>query len=238
MRGERGDEWKTNRAQRKAGTDKTFALDFGEKDKKMKKFKDLHGKTFKDLTEKEQKFLRSKYRLRCAVIPSSWPMDDYIDFFNLIQGGGTRMTPHELRRAMTQGAFTEKLDDLSDESKDSKASKLLHEALRASNFGRDKKQELLLRFFQLQREALDQFGKPSMRDQSTELMKFLNHEAGKNEGSQNLDGWVRNLEAALEVALYVFPEDDERFRRASPVSKRDEGQITEWARTTRMCGTA
>ena len=64
--------------------------------------KDLEGKTFKDLDRKQQRQIKERYNLRCAIIPDSWSMIDYLDFFKRIQGGGTPMTDQELRRAISR----------------------------------------------------------------------------------------------------------------------------------------
>ena len=208
LKGERGDMWKVNAQQRRIRTDQTFALEG------LTLMSDLEGKTFKDLTTQQQKFLRRQYDIRCAIIPTTWAMADYIDFFKRIQGGGTPMTDQELRRAITRGPFTTMLDKLAAVEK-ATPNKLLHEALRASKLETDEVQELLLRYFRLQSAPLREFGKPSISQQGLQLMKSLNAQAAKTEGSVWLEESAKSLVAALEVALAVFPSNDERFRRAA-----------------------
>ena len=211
LKGERGDMWKGNAQQRRAHTDQTFALEG------LTLLTHLEGKTFKDLTNEEQRYLRRQYDIRCAIIPTTWAMADYIDFFKRIQGGGTPMTDQELRRAITRGPFTMMLDNLAAVGSATPTSKLLHEALCASKLETDEKQELLLRYFQLQNAPLRDFGKPSISQQGLQLMKRLNADASSTEGSTRLDASAKCLAVALEVALTVFPSDDERFRRAASI---------------------
>ena len=49
-----------------------------------------------------------------------------------------------------------------------------------------------------------------MKQHALELMKRLN----KEEADARIDEWRRGLDAALELALLVFPDPKERFRRA------------------------
>ncbi len=199
IKGERAPGWKTTAAQRKVGTHKTFALEG------LPILKDLEGKTFKDLDRKQQRQIKERYDLRCAVIPDTWTMHDFLDFFKRIQGGGTPMTDQELRRAISRGPFTTLLDGLAE------TNQRLALALGEAALPRDEKQELLLRYFALQCDGPKNFGKPSMKQHALELMKRLN----KGEDDERLFEWQRGLDAALEVALLVFPDPKERFRRAA-----------------------
>lgn len=70
------------------------------------------GKRYQDLPVARQNDMK-RFGFRCAIIPASWPMQDYIDFFGRIQGGGTAMTKHELCRALSMDPFTDLLDQLS-----------------------------------------------------------------------------------------------------------------------------
>mmetsp|Transcript_32932 Transcript_32932/g.107647 ORF Transcript_32932/g.107647 Transcript_32932/m.107647 type:complete len:512 (+) Transcript_32932:3-1538(+) len=210
IKGERAEHWKVTAPQRRANTGGTFALEG------LPMLKSLEGKTYKDLTPKQQRQIKSTYDVRCAVIPDSWAMSDYIDFFKRIQGGGTPMTEQELRRAISRGPFTELLDRIADQkTADMPASKLLHKALGGSKLETDDVQELLLRFFALQCGPLRSFGKPSMSQAGLELMKRLNKARDANEITEI----KKALETAMEVALIVFPEDSERFRRADPIDR-------------------
>jgi len=200
IKGERPPEWKPTRAQQKAGTHGTFALEG------LPILTDLEGKTFKDLDKKHQRQIKSRYGLRCAVIPASWSMQDYLDFFTRIQGGGTKMTDQELRRAISTGPFTKMLDSLADG--EGETSRRLAEALGGTVLPKDEKQELLLRYFALQCNGPKNFGKPSMKQHALELMKRLNKD------DTGLDEWRRGLDASLELALLIFPDPKERFRRA------------------------
>ena len=200
IKGERAPEWKVTPAQRRAGTQGTFALEG------LPILKDLEGKTFKDLNKKQQRQIKERYDLRCAVIPDSWSMQDYLDFFARIQGGGTPMTDQELRRAISRGPFTTILDGLADG--EGETSRRLAEALGGTVLPKDEKQELLLRYFALQCNGPKNFGKPSMKQHALELMKRLNKDG------TGIDEWRRGLDTALELALLVFPDPKERFRRA------------------------
>ena len=200
IKGERAPHWKATRPQQKAGTHGTFALEG------LPILTDLEGKTFKDLERTQQRQIKSRYGLRCAVIPDSWSMQDYLDFFARIQGGGTPMTDQELRRAISRGPFTKILDGLADGV--GETSRRLAEALGGTVLPKDEKQELLLRYFALQCNGPKNFGKPSMKQHALELMKRLNKDA------TGIDEWRRGLDAALELALLIFPDPKERFRRA------------------------
>ena len=204
IKGERAEEWKVTAAQRKVGTHGTFALEG------LPILKDLEGKTFKDLDRKQQRQIKERYDVRCAVIPDTWSMHDFLDFFKRIQGGGTPMTDQELRRAISRGPFTTLLDALADG--EGKTSRRLAQALgEGTALPKDEKQELLLRYFALQCYGPKNFGKPSMKQHALELMKRLN--TGRDDA--RLIEWQRGLDAALEVALLVFPDPKERFRRAA-----------------------
>ena len=124
---------------------------------------ELEGKSFKDLSKKEQNVIR-RYSVRCAVIPGSWPMADYIEFFKRIQGGGTPMTDHELRRAISRGPFTELLDELAEDPS-------ARRALGGATKGTDDLQQLLLRYHTLHRHGIHKSGKPHMSQQGLETMK-------------------------------------------------------------------
>ena len=202
IKGERAPEWKVTPAQRRAGTQGTFALEG------LPILKDLEGKTFKDLDRKQQRQIKERYNLRCAIIPDSWSMIDYLDFFKRIQGGGTPMTDQELRRAISRGPFTTMLDSLADG--EGETSRRLADVLGGTVLPKDEKQELLLRYFALRCDGPRDFYKPSMKQHALELMKRLN----KEEADARIDEWRRGLDAALELALLVFPDPKERFRRA------------------------
>ena len=200
IKGERAPGWKPTAPQKKAGTDGTFALEG------LPILKGLEGKTFKDLDRAQQRQIKNQYDLRCAIIPKTWSMQDFIDFFKRIQGGGTPMTDQELRRAISRGPFTKILDGLADG--EGETSRRLAEALGGTVLPKDEKQELLLRYFALQCDGPKNFGKPSMKQHALELMKRLNKD------DTGLDEWRRGLDAALELALLIFPDPKERFRRA------------------------
>ena len=202
IKGERAPGWKPTAPQKKAGTDGTFALEG------LPILKGLEGKTFKDLDRAQQRQIKNQYDLRCAIIPKTWSMQDFIDFFKRIQGGGTPMTDQELRRAISRGPFTTMLDGLADG--EGQTSRLLAEALGGAVLPKDEKQELLLRYFALRCDGPRDFYKPSMKQHALELMKRLN----KEEADARIDEWRRGLDAALELALLVFPDPKERFRRA------------------------
>ena len=202
IKGERAPHWKATAPQRKAGTHGTFALEG------LPILKDLEGKTFKDLDKKQQRQIKERYNLRCAIIPDSWSMIDYLDFFKRIQGGGTPMTDQELRRAISRGPFTTMLDSLADG--EGETSRRLADVLGGTVLPKDEKQELLLRYFALRCDGPRDFYKPSMKQHALELMKRLN----KEEADARIDEWRRGLDAALELALLVFPDPKERFRRA------------------------
>jgi hypothetical protein len=202
IKGERAPGWKPTAPQKKAGTDGTFALEG------LPILKGLEGKTFKDLDRAQQRQIKNQYDLRCAIIPKTWSMQDFIDFFKRIQGGGTPMTDQELRRAISRGPFTTMLDGLADG--EGQTSRLLAEALGGAVLPKDEKQELLLRYFALRCDGPRDFYKPSMKQHALELMKRLN----KEEADARFDEWRRGLDAALELALIVFPDPKERFRLA------------------------
>ena len=135
-------------------------------------------------------------------------MIDYLDFFKRIQGGGTPMTDQELRRAISRGPFTTMLDSLADG--EGETSRRLADVLGGTVLPKDEKQELLLGYFALRCDGPRDFYKPSMKQHALELMKRLN----KEEADARIDEWRRGLDAALELALLVFPDPKERFRRA------------------------
>jgi hypothetical protein len=71
----RGEHWKSTAAQRKSRMADSFALEG------LSISNECEGKMYKDLTKKEQNIIIN-YNVRCAVIPSTWPMADYIEVRN------------------------------------------------------------------------------------------------------------------------------------------------------------
>ena len=205
IKGERADTWKATNAQKKAGTTHTFALEG------LVLLKSFEGKTFKDLEQKQQQQIKRKYDVRCAIIPDTWSMTDYIDFFKRIQGGGTPMSDQELRRAIARGPFTDLVDAIAGRKEnDIPEGRLLHEALKGANLQPDEVADLLMRYFALQSDSIPSFGRPSMSQHGLELMRRLN----ANPADVKIAEWRRKLAAALEAVIIVFPNEQERFRRA------------------------
>lgn len=211
----RGDHWKSNKAQRDKNLDTSFALE------SLTILKDLEGHTFKDLTKREQNKIKN-YDVRCAIIPSSWAMSDYIEFFKRIQGGGTPMTDHELRRAISRGPFTELLDEL---AKSPQVLGVLDGS--CTTLQRDDVQQLLLRYFALQTcPSVKKFGKPSIPQQGLETMKRLNKEMESwtaLNGIKKREEMVKTLLDSLRLVSCVFREN-EAFRRVAPLIKKNKVQ--------------
>mmetsp|Transcript_1459 Transcript_1459/g.5216 ORF Transcript_1459/g.5216 Transcript_1459/m.5216 type:complete len:429 (-) Transcript_1459:954-2240(-) len=139
MNGDRGEHWKQTLAQKKKKSHQDFTLEG------LVLLPEFEGLTYKDLPKRQQNAIKN-YDVRCAVIPGSWEMADYLEFFKRIQGGGTPMTDHELRRALTSGPFTELLDDLA-------VGKEVTAALQGAVLATDEVQQLLLRYFAMSADS-------------------------------------------------------------------------------------
>lgn len=212
----RGDHWKTNKVQRSKNLDASFALE------SMTMLKHLEGSTYRDLTQREQNKIKN-YDIRCAIIPSSWSMSDYIEFFKRIQGGGTPMSDHELRRAISRGPFTELLDELA-------TSPEVLNVFDGCSLQPDDIQQLLLRHFALQscsNSDMKKFGKPSIPQYGLETMKQLNKEmeswAAQDKYAKR-EEMIKPLLHSLKLVSTVFHKH-EAFRRPVPLVKNDEVQI-------------
>lgn len=214
VRGEKAPSWKH--------PDDPFAL------KQIKKLKHLDGRTYKQLPRDSQDQLMYDFSFRCAIIPKTWPLDSIIDFFKRIQGGGTRMSNQELRRAMSRGEFTDLLDQLAVTSASPLSS--LREALDANKvkLAADELQELLLRFFMLQFYSVNQFGVPNMNEHGLKTMQELNDKMRSRDGARRVEEVHQRLRCAVEVALHVFAVPDTLFRRAMPLER---GQQRVWSTT-------
>jgi hypothetical protein len=182
---------------------------------KLPLLKDFEGKRYQDLPKEQQNAIKH-FGVRCAIIPASWEMSEYIDFFKRIQGGGTPMTDQELRRALSQGPFTELLDDLLKEPIVQQA----FDGFTAFKPGSDKVQELLLRYFQYDRFR-DKFAKPTIRQKGLETMKFFNKEmkSWTGEDFAKREQLKRPLLKSLELIVAVFGSG-EAFRRPEPLTKK------------------
>lgn len=206
--GRRSDTW----PKRKQATDNDFRLEH------LTILKQYEGKRYQDLPVRQQNEIK-KFDVRCAIIPASWSMSDYIDFFKRLQGGGTPMTDHELRRALSQGPFTDLLDTL---SKDEIVQRALAGCV---GLKRDDTQQLLLRYFQFKLDPF-RFGKPSLPQNGLQTMKHFNREmkAWKGDEFYKSDDLVGPLKRSLNLILHIFHEN-EAFRR--PVSLVEKGTIVE-----------
>lgn len=211
MKNQRGNHWRPTIAQRKKGLDDAFALE------SLTIRSDLEGKTYKDLDAKDQNMIK-KFVFRCAAIPSSWAMSDYIEFFKRIQGGGTPMSDHELRRAIARGPFTELLDSLATEN-------YVLNALRGFDLQTDQVQQLLLRYFGLVDDEKG-FGKPSLVQHGLEIMKKKNKEMEQWTAQDSLrrtEALDTPLKEALDTITCVF-RDNEPFRAVAPLRKNGVDQ--------------
>lgn len=179
--------------------------------------KQLEGKTFKELTVAQQNDIKES-SVRVAIIPSSWEMADYMDFFKRIQGGGTPMTDQELRRALSQGPFTELLFELS------RTDTVLQAIGSSSKYstGSDGLQELLLRYFQYQKFH-ERFAKPTISQNGLETMKYYNREMKSWTGKDfdRRDQLSSPLKKSLALVSFVFGPD-EAFRRPQPLMKKGD----------------
>ena len=217
VKGLRADSWHATSQQRKSKTEHTFALEG------LSLFPELEGKTFKDLERQQQQCIVRDYDIRCAVIPASWPISDIIGFFRRIQGGGTRMSDQELRRAIARGAFTDLLDSFASQAGLSETSPFILLQRTLKRLESDELQELYLRFFTLQTVNPSQFGVPSIQQQGLETMKTLNNELKSKDGTRRVERLVIKLEAAITVGLHVFPEHT-LFRRPAHL-KQDQQYV-------------
>jgi hypothetical protein len=201
MRNTRGDVWPERKS------DKDFRL------VQLPLLKNFEGMRYQDLPKPQQNEIKH-YHVRCAIIPSSWEMADYIDFFKRIQGGGTPMTDQELRRALSQGPFTELLEEL---SHNEMVLKVL-EGLPKFPPRSDKVQELLLRYFQYQ-HFQDRFAKPSITQNGLMTMKHFNREMGSWTGQSlyKREHLIDPLLRSLELITHVFGSR-EAFRLPQPLT--------------------
>lgn len=212
IRDDRADFWKPTKLQRSNNVHTSFALE------KLPLLKHLEGKTFKDLEKRDQNKIKN-FDVRCAILPSSWDMADYIGFFARIQGGGTPMSDHELRRAITRGPFTDLLDELAHKPE-------VVEALDSTTMKADEIQELLLRYYAAETYTMKEFGKPSHQQQGLKTMKAKNVEMLKwsaGDSPTKRDALARPLLDALKLLVVVF-DKDELFRRPQPLIKKKKLQ--------------
>ena len=131
------------------------------------------------------------------------------------------MTPHELRRALSQGPFTELLDQLASDELILRALKGSTVLNQESDKGFDKVQELLLRYFQYRyQDDTRKFGKPSFQQNGLDTMKFLNREMKSWTGKEfyKRNSLVDPLKKSLDLILAVFGEE-EAFRQPVPLVK-------------------
>ena len=203
MKNQRGISWPTRK------NDDGFRLE------QLPLLKEFDGKRYQDLPKKEQNAIKH-FGVRCAIIPASWEMSDYIDFFKRIQGGGTPMTDQELRRALSQGPFTELLDQL---SRNNVVLRTL-EGFPKYQPGSDDLQELLLRYFQYQ-HFRERFGKPTLTQNGLETMKYFNREmkTWTGENFPKREQLIRPLLKSLDLISHIF-ESNEAFRRPRPLIKK------------------
>lgn len=212
IRNVRADHWKATKTQKDNNVDAVFALE------RLPLLKHLEGKKFKDLEKRDQNKIKN-FDVRCAIIPSCWDMADYINFFARIQGGGTPMSDHELRRAISRGPFTDLLDKLAQQAE-------VVDALSGSNLKPDEIQELLLRYYALSSYGIAEYGKPSHPQQGLQTMKAKNEEMQKWSAAESRtkhDSLVRPLVDALKLLLFVF-DKEELFRRPQPLLKKNKVQ--------------
>jgi hypothetical protein len=210
MKNTRADHWKKKKRQARENVDASFALE------SLTMMHHLEDHTFKDLSVREQNKIKT-YDVRCAIIPSSWSMADYIEFFKRIQGGGTPMSDHELRRAISRGPFTELLDSLSMDQPE------VGESLDGCKLQPDDIQQLLLRYFALSSGDVKQFGKPSQAEHGLQTMKKMNREMetwSARETNEKREALIRPLLDSLKLVLAVFHKD-EPFRRPVPLIKNN-----------------
>jgi hypothetical protein len=226
IKNERGDHWKATKKQIGKNTHTLFALEA------LPMMKHLEDKTFRDLSKKEQNLIKNYNVVCCAIIPSSWAMEDYIEFFRRIQGGGTPMSDHELRRAISSGPFTELLDELAQ-------SEIVKQAFAGCDLPPDEIQQLLLRYFSLTFGDVSKFGKPSIAQQGLEIMKKLNEDMGSWKPKENAlaktNELVKPLLESLALATFVFNEN-EPFRRVAPLVKGKKVQkpTKVWMNSTKV----
>ena len=223
IEGKRAAHWTVSNKDRKNNVADTFALEG------MAIYTHLEGKTFKQLSDDEQTQILSDYNIRCAIIPRTWVMADFIDFFQRIQGGGTPMSMHELRRAITHGSFTLLLDKQALTENMCSTAKLLSYTLRNFKLETDERQDLLLRFYTLQRIGSNHFSTRSTSQQGLETMKVYNAHAETTSGSIIRDLTLR-LETGMEVTSQIFGEDV--FKRAMPLTA-SKPDTRVWSSSTR-----
>jgi YD repeat-containing protein len=206
LRNIRGDGWHESKG------DKDFRLE------QLQLLKDLEGKRYQDLPKLQQNKIKNYY-VRCATIPSSWQMADYIDFFKRIQGGGTPMTPQELRRALSRGPFTDLLDEL---SQNDIVLKALEGLLPLYPPKSDKLQELLLRYFQYQLFQ-EKFNKPSINQNALVTMNHFNREMGSwtDDGLCKREQLPQPLLRSLKLITHVFGHK-EAFRLPQALMKNNK----------------
>ncbi|KAL3932700.1 MAG: hypothetical protein SGARI_003891, partial [Bacillariaceae sp.] len=127
------------------------------------------------------------------------------------------MSPHELRRAISRGPFTELLDELA-------TTKQVQQAFAGNtNLEQDDIQQLLLRYYSLICcKDTAQFGKPSIAQQGLETMKRLNKDMEHweaQDSTTNRKELAQPLLDAMRIATEIFNEN-EVFRRVAPIVKR------------------
>jgi hypothetical protein len=198
--------------------------------KNLPVLKNLEGKTYKDLSKNHQAMLMREFKIKIKIIPDSWPLMNVLDYFSRIQGGGTKMTDQELRRAITRGGFTDLLDALADAQE--RPFYLLKAALDTARLrvDPDELQGLFLRFFTLHAFPTSEFGMPSIQQQSLDTMKTLNRAA-----TNKVDDIKKRLKNAIETVIAVFTDKETMFRRPCHLGEGvPSADLRVWVHGTRI----
>lgn len=128
------------------------------------------------------------------------------------------MTDQELRRALSQGPFTELLGQLTKDD-------LVERAFKGcKGLSRDSKEQLILRYFQYHEcPPGTSFGKPTLTQHALETMRHMNKVMKLWEGGiSKHEELIRPLKKSLQLIHAVFGEN-EAFRR--PVHLVRDGQV-------------
>lgn len=151
--------------------------------------KEIFGKTFNELTPRDQRRLSNR-TIRCIAITMDSHPDIKFDVFERLNTNVAVLTAQELRNCVYRGSFNESIKDLGDYEP-------LNRLVGSSGRRRMVPAELVLRFFAL-KDGLSEYRPP--------LSQYINQYMRKRRKDLLTSGEVRLFKECVDVAVAVFGE--------------------------------
>lgn len=151
--------------------------------------KEIFGKTFNELTPRDQRRLSNR-TIRCIAITMDSHPDIKFDVFERLNTNVAVLTAQELRNCVYRGSFNESIKDLGDYEP-------LNRIVGSSGRRRMVPAELVLRFFAL-KDGLSEYRPP--------LSQYINQYMRKRRKDLLTSGEVRLFKECVDVAVAVFGE--------------------------------